>query len=156
MLPAHVLWKKPFLQVDNLNRCKSCLFLFSLLLISLLLERASFLKYSSHFFPFYFATNFLSGEQFLEPFSVLQLSLSLSFSFVWTVLFAPPDFSFLLLSGSVCRVSPQLFLYLFFPPKQKGGTSILSTTPVTGVVLLSLCEVTWILQTRGLTVWEMN
>lgn len=115
--------KLPFLQVDNLNRRRSRVFLFSLLLVSPLLERVCILKYSSPFFPSYFSTNFLSGEQFLEPFC-LSLSvftaLSHLLSTVWTVLFAPLDFSFLLLSGSVLQVEFLLsFFFIYLPPPSK-------------------------------------
>lgn len=89
------------------------------------LRESLLLKIFIPFFPSYFSTNFLSGEQFLEPF-LLSLSLQLSlFCSLLCGLFCLPlqtsAFCCCYLGQFASGVSPQLFLYLFFPPKTKGG-----------------------------------
>lgn len=127
--PTHVLWKTPLSASQRFEPTLPELLGFILTLTrlsppweSLLLK--IFIPF--FFFPFYFSTNFLSGEQSLEPFFFsfsVQLSLSLVLPLFFSGLFcfAPPDFSFFCcsyLGQFPSGVSPQLFIS-FSPPKNK-------------------------------------
>lgn len=98
ILPAHLLWKTPLLQVNNLN-CTvaartACLYSCS---YSFPLWESLRHKIFILFFPLppSLSANFLSREQFLEPFLFPSVFTAhfVSLSSVWTVVFAPPDCS---------------------------------------------------------------
>lgn len=123
-------WKNsPILQVDNVNRRQSRLFSFSLSLIPLLVGRASWNIHPRLFSPFYFSTNFLSGEQFLEASSLFLYSFH-SCALHCVDCFVCP--SRLQRSVVVIWVSLRveflfgLFFIYFPPPKKQKGAYIYS------------------------------